>query len=262
MEKLFDSWMETRFLDLARLIGQRVKDLPDALSHPYGPVGYSVEEFYVTGVALAGIYNEKGGEGVAQAVSPDAYSVYKNGLGNEAGQLATARLGIDLAIIIFVSRYPYKAVASEGAVISEEAIAVKAVREAAGTASNSTTTVYRGVNSSHFDFVAQSQGVVRPNNQWWQFWKGKGSTRYQHNAVEGGTLNSPFTSWTTDLRVAENYSLRPGGTPGVIIKAEVPSSRLITSPNTKRVVLFQGGGLVSESEVSIRGTVRGSIWKP
>jgi len=125
MEKLFDSWMETRFLDLARLIGQRVKDLSDALSHPYGPVGYSVEEFYVIGVALAGIYNEKGGEGVAQAVSPDAYSVYKNGLGNEAGQLATARLGIDLAIIIFVSRCPYKAVASEGAVISEKTIVIE-----------------------------------------------------------------------------------------------------------------------------------------
>lgn len=119
-------------------------------------------------------------------------------------------------------------------------------------------TVYRGVNSGHANFVTQSAGVVRPNNQWWQFWKGSGSTPFEHNAASGGTLNSPFTSWTTDLRVAENYALRPGGTPGVVIEAQVPASRLVPSPNTKSVGLIQGGGVVSESEVLIRGTVRGT----
>jgi len=122
--------------------------------------------------------------------------------------------------------------------------------------------VYRGVNSNHFDFEVQCQGVVRPNNQWWQFWKGKGATPHQHNAGQGGTLNSPYTSWTTDPRVARNFALRPGGTSGVIIKAVVPTSRLIASPNTKCVNLIQGGGVVSESEVLLRGTVRGSIWNP
>lgn len=121
-----------------------------------------------------------------------------------------------------------------------------------------TTTVYRGVNSNHFDFAAQSGGVVRPNNKWWQVWKGKGSSPFEHNAAPGGTLNSPYTSWTTDPRVAENFALRPGRTPGMVIEAQVPTSRLLTSPNTKNVSLIQGGGVVSESEVLIRGTVRGT----
>lgn len=121
-----------------------------------------------------------------------------------------------------------------------------------------TTTIYRGVNGSHASFAAQSTGIVKPNNQWWQFWKGGGSTPFEHNAVPGGTLNSPYTSWTTDVRVAENFALRPGRTPGVLIEAQVPTSRLVTSPNIKNVSLIQGGGVVSESEVLIRGTVRGT----
>ena len=114
------------------------------------------------------------------------------------------------------------------------------------------------MNSNHADFAAQSTGVVRPNNKWWQVWKGRGSSPLEHNAAPGGTLNSPYTSWTTDPRVAENFALRPGRTPGAVIEAQVPTSRLLTSPNTKNVSLIQGGGVVSESEVLIRGTVRGT----
>ena len=121
-----------------------------------------------------------------------------------------------------------------------------------------TTTVYRGVNSNHASYASQSTGVVQPNNRWWQVWKGKGSSAYEHNAVQGGTLNSPFTSWTTNRSVAENFALRPGGTHGMLIEAQVPVSRLVTSPNTKSVSLIQGGGVVSESEVLIRGAVRGT----
>lgn len=117
-------------------------------------------------------------------------------------------------------------------------------------------TIYRGVNSSHVHFALQSSGVVKPNNRWWQFWKGRGSSPYQHNA--GETFNSPFTSWTTDPRVAENFARRPGG-PGVVIQARVAASRLIESPNMKEVSLIQGGGGVSEAEVLIRGTLRGVV---
>nr|WP_320014948.1 SpvB/TcaC N-terminal domain-containing protein [uncultured Desulfobacter sp.] len=120
-------------------------------------------------------------------------------------------------------------------------------------------TVYRGVNQSHYDFAAQSQGVVRPNNQWWQFWKGRGSSPIEHNVGRGGTLNSPYTSWTTDPEVAINFALRPGPSPGVVITAEVPRSSIIASPNMKDVVLIQGGGIVSEAEVFLRGTIRGIV---
>jgi hypothetical protein len=100
-----------------------------------------------------------------------------------------------------------------------------------------TVKVYRGINESHVDFARQSRGVVNANRKWWQFWRQK-STPYQHNAVPGGTLDSPYTSWTTDPHVAENFALRLGNTSGVVIQAEVPASCIVTSPNTKSVSLI------------------------
>jgi RHS repeat-associated protein len=119
-----------------------------------------------------------------------------------------------------------------------------------------TVTLYRGVNQSHVDFAAQSQGLVRPNKRWWQFWK-TASTPIEHNAAMGGTLSSEFTSWTTDIRVAENFARRPGDTAGAIITAEVRISKTVVSPNTKEVVLIMTGELVSEAEVLVKGVVRG-----
>lgn len=85
----------------------------------------------------------------------------------------------------------------------------------------------------------------------------------EHNTGAGGTLSSPFTSWTTDARVAENFALRPGYTQGVVITAEVPISRIVASPNLHEVVLIMTGDLVSEAEVLVRGTVRGLVrWVP
>jgi hypothetical protein len=120
-------------------------------------------------------------------------------------------------------------------------------------------TLYRGVNESHALFADQAEGLVIPNRRWWQFWV-RPATAFEHNAVRGGTLYSPATSWTTDPRVALNFALRPNGA-GVVLKAEIPLSRIIPSPNLKTVWLIQGGGEVSEAEVLVRGVVRAMATK-
>jgi len=125
------------------------------------------------------------------------------------------------------------------------------------TSKEDTITLYRGVNQSNANFAQQSTGVVSANRGWWQFWKPV-STPLEHNIAPGGTIFSPYTSWTTNPAVAENFALRPGGS-GVVITVQVPSSRIIISPNIKTVILIQGGGEVSESEVLLQGTVKGSI---
>lgn len=116
-------------------------------------------------------------------------------------------------------------------------------------AAEEAVTLYRGVNSSHAAFESAEQGLVRAN--------GGLATPLEHNAVPGATLRSPYTSWTTDPAVAENFALRPNGG-GVVIRTEVPVSQTVPSPNLKSVLLSQNGQIVSESEVLLRGTVRGT----
>jgi RHS repeat-associated protein len=112
-----------------------------------------------------------------------------------------------------------------------------------------TMTLYRGVNNSHVAFESAEQGIVVPN--------GGTATPLQHNTVLGSTLWSPYTSWTTNPAVAENFALRPTGT-GVVVKAEVPVSQTVVSPNLKSVLLRQTGTVVSESEVLVKGSVSGT----
>jgi hypothetical protein len=119
-----------------------------------------------------------------------------------------------------------------------------------------TIRLYRGVNESHYDFAAQSTGLVRPNRRWWELWKIP-SSPLEHNVGAGGTLRSPYTSWTTDPDVALNFALRPGPSPGVVITADVPIGKIRVSPNLKSVGLVQSGASVSEAEVLVKGTVRG-----
>ena len=116
-------------------------------------------------------------------------------------------------------------------------------------ATEETTTLYRGVNESHVAYKDAQAGIVKPN--------GGTATPLEHNTVPGATLNSPHTSWTTDPAVAENFALRPTGK-GVVIKANVPTSQTTPSPNLKSVKLTQNNQVVSESEVLVRGTVRGT----
>ncbi|HEX9060909.1 MAG TPA: RHS repeat-associated core domain-containing protein, partial [Clostridia bacterium] len=120
-------------------------------------------------------------------------------------------------------------------------------------------TLYRGVNESHVDFANSSKGIVTPNRRWWQVWKPK-STPLEHNAGYKGTLNSPYTSWTTNPDVAENFALRNGvngggSTKGVVLEVQVPRSKILESPNTFKVKLIQNRNEVSESEVFLKGKI-------
>jgi hypothetical protein len=123
-----------------------------------------------------------------------------------------------------------------------------------------TVTLCRGVNEgAGAGFELAEQGIVQPNRRWWQFWKPSASP-LEHNVGAGGTLNSPYTSWTTDFSVAENFALLPEtSSRGVIVVVEVPASRVIQSPNLMQVYLHQSGRIASESEVLIRGTIKGDV---
>jgi hypothetical protein len=117
-----------------------------------------------------------------------------------------------------------------------------------------TVTLYRGVNESNFHYNDATQGAVQPN--------GGAATPLEHNTVS--TLNSPYSSWTTDRDVALNFALRPidkstGTGRGIVLTADIPQIRILGSPNTKRVQLIQDPSrFVSESEVLVAGKVEGA----
>lgn len=115
---------------------------------------------------------------------------------------------------------------------------------------NEMTTLYRGVNSASPAYENVTQGVATP--------KGGTATPVEHNL---GNTNSDFTSWTTNPEVAKNFALRTSGE-GIIMEAQVPSSQMVTSPSIKDVVLKQGGGIVNESEVLMKGTISGANVTP
>ncbi|WP_161968070.1 RHS repeat domain-containing protein [Fimbriiglobus ruber] len=127
-----------------------------------------------------------------------------------------------------------------------------------GTAYTPTVTLYRGVNSDNFAYPQAQNGVISPNWRWWYYLTGyTPSYPGAHNFVRGGTTLSPYTSWTTDPEVAINFALRPSST-GVVVTAEVPVTRIVTSPNTQSVTLIQNGKYVSEAEVLVTKTVYGT----
>ncbi len=85
-------WVETRILDYVNLIGKRVKEIPQMLSHPFGPIGYELENYYTIGVALVMLYRLEGKEGVISSLAPDAYTVYVHGINDDEGGTAAIRL--------------------------------------------------------------------------------------------------------------------------------------------------------------------------
>jgi RHS repeat-associated protein len=99
--------------------------------------------------------------------------------------------------------------------------------------------VYRGVAANHFAIEDARQGIVNPI--------GGPNSPAQHNE---GFTESQYTSWTTELGVAEYHAGR-GGPGGVVLYDRVPRSELIPSPDMFR-----------ESEVLRRGPIRGvtDIW--
>jgi RHS repeat-associated protein len=121
-----------------------------------------------------------------------------------------------------------------------------------GRGANGSVEIFRGVNSNAGTAYTDAlNGVVKPRGGFF----GNGNT-LTHNTGLNGTVNSRFTSWTTNPDVALNFALRNNGE-GVFLRMRVPFSRITPSPNLKSVNLFQQPGtIVSESEVLIRGTVR------
>ena len=118
-------------------------------------------------------------------------------------------------------------------------------------ASVQTTTIYRGVNENHEGYSNATNGTAIP--------RGGSATAAEHN--QGNTL-SPFTSWTTNPDVAENFALRPKGS-GVVMEATVPVSSTTFSPSVKDVYLKQSPGVkVNESEVLMQGPVTGAKVTP
>ncbi|MGO4291516.1 DUF6443 domain-containing protein [Chitinophaga sp. RAB17] len=136
------------------------------------------------------------------------------------------------------------------AVVAEGgAKAVSALKGAgkAGAAAEEMSTIYRGVNESHPGYGQAVEGNAYP--------RGGNATPLEHNTV---TTESAYTSWSTNPEVATNFALRPNGG-GIVLETTVPKSSLITSPNLKSVNLKQAPGtIVSESEVLIKGPVRGA----
>lgn len=114
------------------------------------------------------------------------------------------------------------------------------------SASESSLTLYRGVNKSHPGYENAVEGVAVP--------RGGTATAAEHNA---GNTNSDLTSWTSDPRVAVNYALRPNGS-GVVLEMEVPVNSVIASPDAKKVKLIQSGEVVIESEKLLKGVVSGA----
>ena len=134
-----------------------------------------------------------------------------------------------------------------GAVIGAKGTTAATKAVSTAIKANKTVKVFRGVNQSHPGFQNALDGKVIP--------RGGKANPVQHNL---GNTKSNFTSWTTDVRVAQNYALRPRGS-GVVLQKNVPTKRLVNSPSIKNVNLKQSPGtVVNESEVLIRGPVSGA----
>jgi len=115
-------------------------------------------------------------------------------------------------------------------------------------------TLYRGINSTGgVGYKNGLSGVAKPRGGYFGH-----TDRMLHNSGVDGTLNSRFTSWTTNKEVALNAAYRRNGR-GVLLTKTVPFSSTYKSPDTKSVNLIQSPGtIVSESEVLMKGTVRGA----
>ncbi|MFY7814753.1 MAG: RHS repeat-associated core domain-containing protein, partial [Chryseobacterium taeanense] len=154
-----------------------------------------------------------------------------NAAGKEAGA-DLAQKGIDLAVA--------GAVKGTGNLISKITT----------SANVESTTLYRGVNSTSPGYENALQGIAKP--------RGGNATPLEHNTL---TTESPYTSWSSNMSVAENFALRTSGE-GVVLTADIPNSQLVQSPNLKSVNLVQSPGtIVSESETLVKGPVTGASVK-
>ncbi len=100
------SWAETRILDLAKSIGKRITEIPQMFSHPLGPVGYDLENYYMVGVSLFTTFRLEGTEALIKEVSPDAYTIYVHGIKDDEGGAAGIRVMLDVAVVILAGKCP------------------------------------------------------------------------------------------------------------------------------------------------------------
>ena len=100
-----------------------------------------------------------------------------------------------------------------------------------------TVTLRRGVTQGHPGYKDATNGVARP--------RGGTATPSQHNR---GNTQSEYTSWTTDREVSAGFATNNGA--GVELKANVPKSRIVKSPD-----------MYEESEVLVRGTIKDAMVK-
>ena len=104
--------------------------------------------------------------------------------------------------------------------------------------------LYRGVNNTSPAYTAAKKGNVSP--------RGGNASALEHNL---GNTESIFTSWTTDIKVATNFALRPSGK-RVILTADILKSKLVKSPNQKTINLIQSlGKVISEAEILVKGNI-------
>lgn len=113
-------------------------------------------------------------------------------------------------------------------------------------------TVYRGVNSNGGQAYTNAlNGIVKPRGGVFGH-----SNPITHNSGLNGTLNSKFTSWTTDIEVAKHFAYWRNGE-GVLLEMTISKSILTKSPNLKSINLFQNPGtIVSESEWLFKGGLK------
>lgn len=112
-------------------------------------------------------------------------------------------------------------------------------------------TVYRGINSETGGIAYENalKGIVKPRGS-----KLFGhSDALKHNTGLNGTIDSRFTSWTTDVDVVLNYAYRTNGE-GILLKMTIPKSKLFLSPDAKEVILFHKKVKVRESEWLFKGS--------
>ena len=124
-------------------------------------------------------------------------------------------------------------------------------------------TLFRGVNQGHAAYADALLGIAKPNRRWWQFWKLSPVTPYEHNTVQDATLNSVFTSWSSNPLVAEAFALRDQLVPntvssGVVLEAQIPISRTFPSPDLFNVQHPISNLDLPEQEILVRGVIRGA----
>lgn len=100
------NWAKNTILYFVKLIGTRIIEIPQRLAHPFGPIGYELENYYTAGVALIAVYKMEGIRGIIKGVAPDAYTVYVHGLKDDEGGAASIRLMLDGVIFILAAKCP------------------------------------------------------------------------------------------------------------------------------------------------------------